>query len=291
MAPASPQPTAAVTYSPRGSPSNASPEEKDKADRAAQKRAQFLQEQQQRQMQEAEQQRRQQQAAAAAASAPPSAAGSMRGPDSSLRAPESSSMNELRSRQAGVPVNSPLHRGPESNSLNELMERQQGVPAAATWGASGHRAPDSSSMSELLQRNAAVAAASVGNGEAASSTKTASPAAPAAPPAVPAPPSVPAGPPAGVGIVFKESRRNSTTALLVKSLAPGGPAEACGQIQVGDILLKVDGKDVDSTEKASKLILGERGSKITMQFKRFAQDKVNKFSVTMHRGTAASLNK
>ena len=144
-----------------------------------------------------------------------------------------------------------------------------------------------------MERNAAVAgaaAAASANCSQPESTAT-TPAAPFAPATNASSPPVPTGPPAGVGIVFKESRRNSTTALLVKSLAPGGPAEACGQIQVGDILLKVDGKDVDSTEKASKLILGEKGSKITMQFKRFAQDKVNKFSVTMFRGTAASLHK
>jgi len=153
-------------------------------------------------------------------------------------------------------------------------------------------------------------------------------------------------------------RACTTAALLVKSLAPGGPAEASGQIQVGDILLKVDGKEVNSTETASKLILGSfisrarrirprdiadiagprftqpnicrsvpdfmvslahppslspslppsppaslcacvfvcacitgtKGSKITMVFKRFAQDKVDKFTVHLIRGTAARLN-
>ncbi len=90
--------------------------------------------------------------------------------------------------------------------------------------------------------------------------------------------------------MFKESRRNSTTALVVKSLAPGGPAATSALIQVGDILLKVDGKEVATTEMASKLILGERGTKISMVFKRFAQDKVDKFTVHLIRGTASSLN-
>lgn len=57
-------------------------------------------------------------------------------------------------------------------------------------------------------------------------------------------------------------RACTTAALLVKSLAPGGPAEASGRIQVGDILLKVDGKEVDSTETASKLILGKFNKQI-----------------------------
>jgi hypothetical protein len=37
-------------------------------------------------------------------------------------------------------------------------------------------------------------------------------------------------------------------------------------------------------------ITGVRGSKITMVFKRFAQDKVDKFTVHLVRGTAAQLN-
>ena len=37
-------------------------------------------------------------------------------------------------------------------------------------------------------------------------------------------------------------------------------------------------------------IPGAKGTKITMVFKRFAQDKVDKFSVALIRGTAARLN-
>lgn len=57
-------------------------------------------------------------------------------------------------------------------------------------------------------------------------------------------------------------------------------------VQVGDILLKVDGKDVGSTEKASEYILGTRGSTITMQFKRFGGEKVEKYNVTVVRGSS-----
>jgi hypothetical protein len=129
--------------------------------------------------------------------------------------PESGSIAELGARQPPAPA------APESVSLAELGARQPPAPAA----------PESVSLAELGARQAAAAAAAA--------------AAPAGPPAAAA---APAGPPAGVGIVFKESRRNSTTALVVKSLAPGGPAEACGQIAVGDILLRVDGQDVTTTE-------------------------------------------
>ena len=149
----------------------------------------------------------------------------------------------------------------------------------------GHRAPESSSFIDLISRQQQSLNDIMSTQAAASATTTTAPAASAPPP----PPTL-SGPPAGVGIVFKESRRNSTTALVVKSLAPGGPAATSALIQVGDILLKVDGKEVATTEMASKLILGERGTKISMVFKRFAQDKVDKFTVHLIRGTASSLN-
>ena len=149
----------------------------------------------------------------------------------------------------------------------------------------GHRAPESSSFIDLISRQQQSLNDIMSTQATASATTTTAPAASAPPP----PPTL-SGPPAGVGIVFKESRRNSTTALVVKSLAPGGPAATSALIQVGDILLKVDGKEVATTEMASKLILGERGTKISMVFKRFAQDKVDKFTVHLIRGTASSLN-
>jgi len=175
-------------------------------------------------------------------------------------APESSSMDQLRNRQMA----------PESATMDILKDRQAAPPASSTMnelmdrqvGPSGQAPPESNSMAQLQARQA--------------------PEPPAA--AAAATPVSPRGPPAGVGLVFKESRRNSTTALVVKSLAPGGPAEASGKIQVGDILLKVDGKEVNSIEKAGQLLLGEKGSTITMQFKRFTQDKVEKITVSMKRG-------
>jgi len=117
--------------------------------------------------------------------------------------------------------------------MHELMHRQHAAPPSTTCGTTGHRPPESSSMSELIQRNTAVSAA-VAQPTPPSLTPTLTPSLPEAAAPVPAPAAalVPAGPPVGVGIVFKESRRNSTIALVVKSLAPGGPAAASGQIQV-----------------------------------------------------------
>jgi hypothetical protein len=90
------------------------------------------------------------------------------------------------------------------------MGCEQESSSTAKWGASGHRPPESSSMSELVERNAVVAAAA-GSVQAAPVPATVM-AAPAS--AAPAAPTVPTGPPAGVGIVFKESRRNSTSKNL-----------------------------------------------------------------------------
>ena len=72
----------------------------EKAERAAERRAQFMQQQQR----------------GGQGTAPSSNAGS-------VRAPESSSLDELRKRQAGIPTTA--QRGPESSSMTELLGRQQ----------------------------------------------------------------------------------------------------------------------------------------------------------------------
>jgi hypothetical protein len=78
----------------------------DKSARAAERRAQFMQQQQR----------------GGQGTAPSSNAGS-------VRAPESSSLDELRKRQAGIPTTA--QRGPESSSMTELLGRQQ-VPFCPT---------------------------------------------------------------------------------------------------------------------------------------------------------------
>lgn len=98
----------------------------------------------------------------------------------------------------------------------------------------------------------------------------------------------PSGPPAGVGMVLKETKQpGGDTLLAVKALTPGAPAITSGMITPGDYLLTVDGKRVNSSAEATKHILGERGSTITMQFERDGE----RFVVAMRRGTAAILNK
>ncbi len=63
-------------------------------------------------------------------------------------------------------------------------------------------------------------------------------------------------PQAGVGIVFKEVQQGGKQCLVVKALAPGAPAISSGLIDVGDTLVSVDGKKINTTETATKAILG-----------------------------------
>jgi hypothetical protein len=108
-----------------------------------------------------------------------------------------------------------------------------------------------------------------------------------------APPGGGDGKPAGVGIVFKEGTSSDGPCLMVKSLAPGGAAESSMMIEVGDVLLKVDKERVTTTAKAAQLILGPRGSPITLTLKRFDEDAgmYRPFTVAMMRGITATLGR
>ena len=99
-----------------------------------------------------------------------------------------------------------------------------------------------------------------------------------------------------LGVLCTRARRRPR----VRGAACGWYPDRCAHVpvsrvlhtQVGDILLKVDGSEVHSTEDASKLILGERGTKIAMLFKRFEENekgegKIRKFTVHLVRGTAS----
>jgi C-terminal processing protease CtpA/Prc len=63
---------------------------------------------------------------------------------------------------------------------------------------------------------------------------------------------------------------------------------ACTGTQIGDALVKVDGQLVSSTEAATRLILGDFGTPITMTLRRGASTQ---FNVQILRGTAATLKK
>lgn len=75
--------------------------------------------------------------------------------------------------------------------------------------------------------------------------------------------------------------------LIVQEVVTGGPAHACGVIDVGDQLLSIDGLDVSGKKPAeiSHLIVGPQGSTIDICIKK----KVGgaKVPIKLHRGTQA----
>ena len=90
---------------------------------------------------------------------------------------------------------------------------------------------------------------------------------------------------AGVAMVLKERRVNeSDKILVVKHLVPGGPAMSSCMIEIGDYLVAVDGRRVFSSAQATSLILGERGSRITLTLERAGK----RFIVPMRRGISGS---
>jgi membrane-associated protease RseP (regulator of RpoE activity) len=71
---------------------------------------------------------------------------------------------------------------------------------------------------------------------------------------------------AGVGIRFQEERNYG---IYVAGLTPKGPAEASGMIQVDDILINIDGYNIqphDRIETVRQLALGPPASIVTMTF-------------------------
>ena len=72
----------------------------------------------------------------------------------------------------------------------------------------------------------------------------------------------------GVGIVF---RQDSTGALHVKSLTPGGQAEKCGLVNMGDVIHWIDGHHVYRKPVAllvPLIILGLEGTVIRLGLQR-----------------------
>uniref|UniRef100_A0A7S4H9C8 PDZ domain-containing protein n=1 Tax=Guillardia theta TaxID=55529 RepID=A0A7S4H9C8_GUITH len=84
----------------------------------------------------------------------------------------------------------------------------------------------------------------------------------------------------GIGMVLRQTKDG----LIVIKLAPGAPAAASNQIELEDILLKVDGKAVSTAEEAAECILGDKGSEIHLLFQRVVGGKKVKFPVRLIRG-------
>jgi len=70
-----------------------------------------------------------------------------------------------------------------------------------------------------------------------------------------------------VGAYFQKCTFD-TKGLVVRAMLPGGPMENCGQVQIGDVLLEVDGADMygKGMSHVVPLLLGDDGSEVTMTF-------------------------
>mmetsp|Transcript_39009 Transcript_39009/g.123004 ORF Transcript_39009/g.123004 Transcript_39009/m.123004 type:complete len:141 (+) Transcript_39009:44-466(+) len=92
----------------------------------------------------------------------------------------------------------------------------------------------------------------------------------------------------GIGAYFQKCSTDPG-ALQVKSLLTSSPAHKCGKIQVGDIILKVDGENVYGKKLAelAEVLLGPTGSKVELEFK--SKNTGNTYEVLLLRGIA-SLN-
>lgn len=83
----------------------------------------------------------------------------------------------------------------------------------------------------------------------------------------------------GVGIVFKDTQDG----IQVTSLLPGGPGDKSGQIQVGDILLEIDGKPItyQPFEKTMESLHESTNPRVTLVFLRKGANGEEKISVNL----------
>jgi len=77
----------------------------------------------------------------------------------------------------------------------------------------------------------------------------------------------PTGMRVGIGAYFQKCSFDKQ-ALEIRAMLPGGPMEHCGVIQVGDVLLEIDGEDMygKGMSKVVPLLLGEERSKVRISF-------------------------
>eukprot|EP00961_Rhodomonas_salina_P160297 2158112-Rhodomonas_salina.2 len=98
--------------------------------------------------------------------------------------------------------------------------------------------------------------------------------------------------PVGVGMVLRAKHDGQ---LEVTEIVPQGPVHNSAAVRLGDVLRKVDGKEVGRTvESARKLLLGQRGSKVALTLVRHepflgieAVRMEHIFSVTVTRAACA----
>jgi len=95
----------------------------------------------------------------------------------------------------------------------------------------------------------------------------------------------------GVGIFF---HLEADGHVYVKTIVGGGSADRDGSVQVGDIIVKVDGRDVDGEQMpvVRDLILGPQGTYVVLTFSRPSPDghDLQYMNVKLMRGTAEYFN-
>lgn len=72
---------------------------------------------------------------------------------------------------------------------------------------------------------------------------------------------------AGVGLFFQQTQETPNK-VAVKTLVKGGSAEKEGTVQVGDVLVTVDGKECTNMADLRSHILGEVGTFVLLKFAR-----------------------
>jgi len=91
----------------------------------------------------------------------------------------------------------------------------------------------------------------------------------------------------GVGIIFDagtDGKGPDGIGLCVNGLSPDGPADQCKSIHIGDVLVEIDGVDVQgkTAGEISSLILGRPGSSVHLKF--FSRGRFDRpYHVTMER--------
>eukprot|EP00295_Goniomonas_pacifica_P020177 CAMPEP_0175847942 /NCGR_PEP_ID=MMETSP0107_2-20121207/23637_1 /TAXON_ID=195067 ORGANISM="Goniomonas pacifica, Strain CCMP1869" /NCGR_SAMPLE_ID=MMETSP0107_2 /ASSEMBLY_ACC=CAM_ASM_000203 /LENGTH=367 /DNA_ID=CAMNT_0017162821 /DNA_START=7 /DNA_END=1110 /DNA_ORIENTATION=- len=90
---------------------------------------------------------------------------------------------------------------------------------------------------------------------------------------------------AGVGIFFQQE---SDGRVYVKTIVSGGSAERDKTIRIGDVIVKVDDREVvgEALPVLRSLILGAQGTFVKLTFGRAVGDSIQYYDVRLMRGTA-----
>jgi len=94
----------------------------------------------------------------------------------------------------------------------------------------------------------------------------------------------------GHGFGFLSARSAKSQDWLVKQLIPGGTASMCGQIDVDDAVVAVDGQRIAgmNIEQVQDLILGPEGTTVTITGLKLSPTGGTRYSVTLTRGDPGS---